>query len=357
MDIFTATKSYEAWISAQTPLIPQDVKLKHREMREEAFAFLRATYYRWAQMLPKACPKLAHDPAALAVGDLHVENFGTWRDSDGRLIWGVNDFDECHELPFSHDLVRLAVSAFLAIDAGDLGLTHGAAASAIMDGYNASLRLGGKPFVLVDRSSALRTMARDRLNNPERFWEKMLAHPPIRTPIPASALRAIRGLLPERHLPLKFLHRIAGLGSLGKQRYTGIGHWRGGPIVREAKVLTISASHWAEGNKRGGKIRYEEILRHSVRCPDPKVEVCGTWLVRRLSPDCFRIRLAILPKKRDEQELLYSMGWETANIHLGSVAPGILLRNLKTKPKDWLCDAAKIMLDETLADWKAWRKH
>jgi len=30
----------------------------------------------------------------LAVGDLHVENFGTWRDAEGRLIWGVNDFDE-----------------------------------------------------------------------------------------------------------------------------------------------------------------------------------------------------------------------------------------------------------------------
>ena len=30
----------------------------------------------------------------LSVGDLHVENFGTWRDSEGRLIWGINDFDE-----------------------------------------------------------------------------------------------------------------------------------------------------------------------------------------------------------------------------------------------------------------------
>ena len=47
----------------------------------------------------------------LAVGDLHVENFGTWRDADGRLCWGINDFDEADRLPYTNDLVRLAASA------------------------------------------------------------------------------------------------------------------------------------------------------------------------------------------------------------------------------------------------------
>lgn len=356
MDIIAATKSYEAWLSRLTPLIKEDITLKHRHMREDVFSFLRATYYRWAQTFPEACPELARDPQALAVGDLHVENFGTWRDSDGRFVWGINDFDECRDLPFSHDLVRLAVSAFLAIDGGDLGLTHGAAMASILDGYKGSLKIGGKPFVLVDRSSALRTMARERLDHPEKFWEKMLSHPPVRGPVPSGALRAIRELLPERHLPLKFLHRIAGLGSLGKQRYTGIGQWRGGPIVREAKALTVSACHWAEGGKGGGPIHYEEILRRSVRSFDPMVKVRGTWLVRRLSPDCFRIRLAFLPKKRDERELLYAMGWETANVHLGTLRPEVLSRNLKRKSQTWLLEAAVTMHDQTLKDWKDWRK-
>ncbi|HWF19421.1 MAG TPA: DUF2252 family protein [Verrucomicrobiae bacterium] len=356
MDIIAATKSYEAWLSKLTPLIRQDIKLKHSQMREDVFCFLRATYYRWAQIFPEACPALANDPQPLAVGDLHVENFGTWRDSDGRLVWGVNDFDECARLPFGHDLVRLAVSAFLAIDDGDLGLTKGAAVTAILEGYNGSLKISGKPFVLVDRSSALRTMARERLNNPERFWAKMVSHPPVRQTVPASALRAIRELLPERNLPLKFLHRIAGLGSLGKQRFTGVGNWRGGPIVREAKALTVSACHWTHGGKGNGPIHYEEILRRAVRCPDPMVRVRGTWLVRRLSPDCFRIRLSNLPQKRDERELLYSMGWETANIHLGTVKPNILLDNLKRKSRTWLLENAVTMHDQTKKDWKAWRK-
>ena len=57
---------------------------------------------------------LARAPRALAVGDLHVENFGTWRDVEGRLIWGINDFDEAWRLPYTNDLVRLATSALLA---------------------------------------------------------------------------------------------------------------------------------------------------------------------------------------------------------------------------------------------------
>ncbi len=50
----------------------------------------------------------------LAVGDIHVENFGTWRDAEGRLVWGVNDFDDAARMPYAIDIVRLATSAVLA---------------------------------------------------------------------------------------------------------------------------------------------------------------------------------------------------------------------------------------------------
>src|SRR5580692_3328727 len=127
MDIITATRSHEAWLARLTPVIRQDIQLKHRAMRENLFSFLRATYYRWAQIWTDACPELARDPIILAVGDLHVENFGTWRDVDGRLVWGINDFDECYPMPFTNDLLRLAVSAWLAIDAGEMSIAPKAA--------------------------------------------------------------------------------------------------------------------------------------------------------------------------------------------------------------------------------------
>src|SRR5580704_16835147 len=192
MNIIEATISYEAWVASQTPLLPQDIRLKHQKMREDLFFFLRATYYRWAQIWPKVCPDLANDAAPLAVGDLHVDNFGTWRDSDGRLVWGVNDFDEVHTLPFTHDLVRLSVSAWLAIDSGELSIASNAVCAEILKGYRACLRIGGCPLVLVDASTPLRTMARDRLNNPERFWEKLHSHPAVKPAIPKDALLALK---------------------------------------------------------------------------------------------------------------------------------------------------------------------
>jgi uncharacterized protein (DUF2252 family) len=95
------TKSYEAWLVAHIPLIREDLKLKHAQMKAAVFPFMRATYYRWAEIWPQVCGRVASAAEALSVGDLHVENFGTWRDTDGRLIWGVNDFDEAAWLPYT----------------------------------------------------------------------------------------------------------------------------------------------------------------------------------------------------------------------------------------------------------------
>lgn len=69
------------------------------------------------------------------MGDLHVENFGTWRDSEGRLIWGVNDFDEANPLPYTNDLVRLAASAEIADATQDLSIKPKDACDAILTGY------------------------------------------------------------------------------------------------------------------------------------------------------------------------------------------------------------------------------
>ncbi len=350
-----ANRRYEEWLERQTVVLPEDLRLKHARMREGLFPFLRATYFRWAQVWREVCGKDAAGPKVLAVGDLHVENFGTWRDVDGRPVWGVNDFDEVHPLPFANDLIRLAVSAYLAIGEGELSFAPKLASQAILEGYEAALRAGGCPFVLADSSTPLREMARKRLDTPERFWNKLRRFAPLRKPPPTEVMRLIRELLPEKNLPLHFVHRIAGLGSLGKQRFTAVGVWAGGQIAREAKALTPSACLWAEGKPEAEEVRYEEILRRAVRCPDPLVAVRGKWLLRRLSPDCFRIVLADLPRVRDDRELLYSMGWETANVHLGSGKAVDIRKDLKRRKANWLHRAAKAMREEVFRDWNEFR--
>ncbi len=117
MGIVGSTEAYEAFLRAELSeeVVEEGLEEKHRAMAGEgAFPFLRATYWRWVERLPAIAGDLAAAPRVLAVGDIHLENFGTWRDADGRLVWGVNDYDEAAEMPYALDLLRLATSALLA---------------------------------------------------------------------------------------------------------------------------------------------------------------------------------------------------------------------------------------------------
>jgi hypothetical protein len=113
---------------------------------------------------------------------------------------------------------------------------------------------------------------------------------------------------------------------------------------------------WWALSGAAGKIHYDAMLRRGVRCPDPCVRVDGAWLVRRLAPDCSRVRLNELPRKREEARLLHAMGWETANVHLGSPGCRAIRADLKRRDKHWLYDAARGLADAVDDDWNQWRK-
>lgn len=85
MKIDQATKDYERWLGRQIPLMPTDLRLKHSFMSHSSFGFSRATFYRWMQVGGEVSADVATAPRLRAVGDLHVEHFGTWRDSEGSI--------------------------------------------------------------------------------------------------------------------------------------------------------------------------------------------------------------------------------------------------------------------------------
>jgi uncharacterized protein DUF2252 len=358
MNVVKATRHFEDWLSHRTHLVKKDVRLKHVSMAAGVFPFLRATYYRWAQLWPKVCSDLAKAPRVLAVGDLHVENFGTWRDIEGRLIWGVNDFDEAHILSYANDLVRLAVSAHLAREAGHLPLNRKGICEAVLEGYTDGLRAQGLPFVLGERNEWLRLIAESELRDPIHFWAKMDALPTAQGDIPVAAIDAIEHLMPARDLSYRLARRVAGLGSLGHARYVAIADWRGGRIAREAKALVSSACYWAEDQQGPPDILYQAIISRAVRCPDPFVQLRGRWVVRRLSPHCSRIELVTLKAQGAELRLLHAMGWETANIHLATqAARRSILAHMQKQTGKWLHEASDAMLEAVRKDWKDWKKH
>jgi hypothetical protein len=357
MNIVKATHRFEQWLGRRTTIVNADLRLKHQRMAEAVFPFLRATFYRWMQIWPAVCPDPASAPRVLAVGDLHVENFGTWRDIEGRLVWGVNDFDEATELPYTIDLVRLATSALFAIAAGHLALKPKDACAAILEGYKDSLAHGGRPFVLEEENGWLRQIATGVLRDPVHFWQRMDSLPRLIGQAPVSAKEALEHLMPERGLVYRTVRRVAGLGSLGHVRLVAIALCHGAKIAREAKALVPSSVYWAKGGEGPWEILYQAIISRAVRCPDPFVQLRGRWIVRRLGPYCSRIELTVLPTNRDELQLLSAMGWETANIHLGSgAAQKAVRRHLSRLKPNWLLVAAKDMEKAVTSDWHAWKK-
>jgi len=355
-DIVHATADFEKWASRHVRMVRSDVDLKHRSMAVAAFPFLRATFYRWVQWWPLVCPEIARAPQVLAVGDLHVDNFGTWRDLEGRLIWGVNDFDEAWPAAYTVDLVRLLASCYLAIEEEHLALTRREACAAIEEGYRDSMTKRGSPFVLAEHHRWLRLLALNKLRDPVAFWHKISSCPRFTGKIPKDVRKLLDASMPLRALKIDLKSRIAGLGSLGHPRVLALATWHGAHVVREAKQLTPSAWIWAR-HLSSREILSRKLVERAVRICDPHVHFTEHWIVRRLAPDCCHIEIATLPQERDEEKLLYCMGWETANIHLGSQrAIPAVKKDLAARKNRWLHKAAKAMLKVTLNDWKLWRR-
>lgn len=361
MNIVQATRAYEAWAGKHIDLLGADIELKHDRMAEGPLPFLRATFYHWVSIWREVCEELSDAPTLLAVGDLHIENFGTWRDAEGRLVWGVNDFDEAFPMPYTNDLLRLAVSALLAVDGGQLTVSADEACSAILSGYSEAVEHGeGRAFVLEEHHSALRAMALGAERDPARFWSK-LTNLKRETP-PRGVEKLLRSHLPslddrdKSPSAVRFFHRTAGLGSLGRPRYAAIAEQRGGLIAREAKAMLPPACAWATGMRERKQFYYNKIVDGAVRARDPFLHTAKGWVIRRLSPHCSRINLSELPKKRDEMRILKAMGEETANVHFGpQVDVAEVRRDLKRRPESWLINAARKMAETIQRDWKTWQ--
>ncbi len=358
MNIVKSTEQYESWLSRYTPLVEHDLHTKHRLMASGAFPFLRATFYRWLQCWQDTAEELHKAPIVLGVGDIHVENFGTWRDAEGRLVWGINDFDEACFTPYPLDLIRLIASARMAIESNNLRLDSDNACDAVIAGYEAQIENGGQPFVLSEQHDWLRPVAVSVLREPVKYWEKMDALPALESDPPIGAAVALEHMLPEHGLTHTLHLRVAGMGSLGHMRFVALAQYRGGRIAREAKALVPSAMAWVKGAEASVEILYQAIIERSVRCRDPLVQVDGQWIVRRLSPDCSRIELAGLPQEHDETHLLRAMGQELANIHLGTHEAGKhILADLKSRKRGWHRPIVESMLEKLQQDYEKWKQH
>jgi hypothetical protein len=346
-----SARQYESWLYEHLDgdIVRKDIVRKHEKMSGHVFSFLRATYWRWAEVILDVCPELTTAPLVLAVGDIHLENFGTWRDVDGRLSWGVNDYDEAAEMPYALDLVRLATSALLARTVQDLAPAD--ICSAIERGYRQGLSMP-RPIILDRDHLWLRNLVVVSEVGRAKFWKKTDAARSQRAP--AAYYNAIAAAMPEPGLTFSTARRSAGSGSLGRPRWVDRAEWRGAPILREAKALVTSA--WSRTHGRSNaRIRVAEIAGGRFRPIDPWLRMKPGIILRRLSPNNRKIEVDdgsdIFTK-----EMLETMAFDLANVHLGSSDCGNTVNgDLGKRKSGWLTASAKSAAAAIVREHEAWK--
>src|ERR1700759_5034213 len=96
-------------------LLPEMVQLKYEAMTENAFRFYRGTCHLFYEDLANASP-LPLSPVAWICGDLHIENFGSYKGDNKLVYFDINDFDEACLAPSLYELIRLLTSVLVGAD-------------------------------------------------------------------------------------------------------------------------------------------------------------------------------------------------------------------------------------------------
>lgn len=123
-------------------LLPEMVQLKYEAMAENAFRFFRGSCHLFYEDLAAAKP-LPLSPLSWICGDLHIENFGSYKGDNKLVYFDLNDFDEALLAPCSYEVARMVTSIFIAFD--NLGFEPAKAlnmATLFVKNYSATLAKG-----------------------------------------------------------------------------------------------------------------------------------------------------------------------------------------------------------------------
>jgi Uncharacterized protein conserved in bacteria (DUF2252) len=191
---------------------PLSLKTKLDKMSSSAFVFFRGTFHLFARdMIDGPFRKWpVADAAGQIVGDLHTENFGTFRSITGEIVYDINDFDDTAPGPYEYDLRRLATSLIVGALDNRHPLSQGvAAAEACARGYLNTLA----------RLSRLKTRAEF-----EHLKERKDVRAVLASAAECSRVTMLQGVVAET-TPGAFVVR-------GKENYAPVSKKERGEVVR-----------------------------------------------------------------------------------------------------------------------------
>lgn len=91
---------------------------KFSAMQENPFRFFRGAAHLFYEALGK---DIMDSPSVWLCGDMHLENFGSFRGSNGLVYFDLNDFDDATLAPVWYELSRMATSIFVAFETLKIG--------------------------------------------------------------------------------------------------------------------------------------------------------------------------------------------------------------------------------------------
>lgn len=229
---------------------PERLALKYRALRRGSDQFFRGTCALFYDRLPTA-GVFRSAPPVWACGDLHLENFGSYK-GDNRLVYfDINDFDESALAPASWELVRMLTSIQIAGARLGAGLEPTRAlSSAFLDAYSHALTRGKALWIereiakglvgsLLDRARARRRKELlDRRTFLQNGHRRLNVDGTKALPATDAQRDQIVAFMADfgrsRELPsffnvLDVARRIAGTGSLGVERYAILVEGKGSP--------------------------------------------------------------------------------------------------------------------------------
>jgi len=228
---------------------PELLALKYRKMAATPFGYFRGTNHLFHADWPGHA-WLERMPAVWLNGDLHIENFGTYR-GDNRLVYfDVGDFDDGALGPLGRDLIRFMVGVHMAGHEMGFGARRAGELNRIfLAAYRAALIDGkarwierrtvggviGELLVKLERRTqadllAKRTVLRKGKRRLRTDTGKALdLSPDERARVIAFMKRFANGRMhPGFFKVLDVAQRIAGVGALGLKRYVVLVQGDGG---------------------------------------------------------------------------------------------------------------------------------
>ena len=229
---------------------PDMLQRKYAALRSDPFRFLRGTCHLFYEDIPADWP-LRKAPLAWVCGDLHLENFGSFK-GDNRLVYfDLNDFDEACLAPVTLDVLRLAVSILLGMKSrGVNGPEALALCHTMLDAYAAALADGKARWVDRDQACGLIGDLFDSLKQRSRkdFIAARIEGKNSHVRLKLDGKRYVAPGDEGRRKVLDFMAafaatqgdpafyrvidvawRIAGTGSLGLERYAILVEGKGAP--------------------------------------------------------------------------------------------------------------------------------